>query len=286
MLKKLKRVIVGIDIFSKSNNTLKRALMLARQNKSELYIVHVVDTPWLELPSFLGGKEMSVDVKALKQKIEKKLEIYNKDKEVTYHIFIKEGKVADVLLYESKILKADILVIGKNTKKTKSFLGTSAEKIVHQSSIPVLIVKNTVKKPYQNIVAPTDFQTQSIQGIVFVKKIFPKSNIHAVHSLETIYFMEDSYHLVGRDLSEYNENAKVNAKESMKNLLQDFSLQKGKIIDSDLDNKKALLKYIKNGSYDLTVVGSRSFEGFMTLLGSMSSTVFRKVGTDVLVYVQ
>lgn len=147
-------------------------------------------------------------------------------------------------------------------------------------------MKNNVKKPYQNIVAPTDFQTQSIQGIVFVKKIFPKSNIHAVHSLETIYFLEDSYYLVGRDLSEYNENAKVNAKENMKNLLQDFSLQKGKIINSDLDSKKALLKYIKNGSYDLTVVGSRSFEGFMTLLGSVSSTVFRKADTDVLVYVQ
>lgn len=78
MLKKLKRIIVGIDIFSKSNNTLKRALMLARQNKAELYIVHVVDTPWLELPSFLGAKEISVDIKSLKNKIEKKLEIYNK----------------------------------------------------------------------------------------------------------------------------------------------------------------------------------------------------------------
>ena len=72
-MKKLKRIIVGIDIFAKSNNVLKRAFMLAKENKAELFIVHAVQTPWLSIPSYFGGKEIAVDAKGIQKKIEKKI---------------------------------------------------------------------------------------------------------------------------------------------------------------------------------------------------------------------
>jgi len=69
MIKKLKRIVVGIDIFSKSNIALERALMIAKNNNSELYIVHIVETPWLSLPSYFGGEEIMIDTQILKKKI-------------------------------------------------------------------------------------------------------------------------------------------------------------------------------------------------------------------------
>ncbi|PHS32912.1 MAG: hypothetical protein COA92_06085 [Sulfurovum sp.] len=286
MIKKLKRIVVGIDIFSKSNIALERALMIAKNNNSELYIVHIVETPWLSLPSYFGGEEIMIDTQILKKKITKKLKDFNKNNDIPCTIFVKEGSVVDTLLHEANLLKADILVIGANTKKQKKVLGTSAEKIIHQSKLPVLVVKNNVKKTYQNIVAPTDFQSQSIQGIKFAQNIFPKAEICAVHSIEMIYYMYDMHISVGYDLPQYNELSKENAEASMKKLIKDLSLHKGKNLDSDFESKKALLNYIKNASYDLTVVGSRSIEGFASLLlGSVSSTILRKVKTDVLVYV-
>jgi nucleotide-binding universal stress UspA family protein len=286
MMKKLKRMIVGIDIFAKSNNILKRALMLAKQNKAELFIVHAVQTPWLSIPSYFGSKEIVIDKEGIKKKIEKKIKRLNSDTKVPCFVLVKEGSADDIILYESKLLKADMIVIGAHTKakKRKNFLGSTAQKVAHKSHLPVLVVKNSVKHSYKNILAPTDFQMQSKQSILFAKNIFPASKIEIVHISETIY-MDGPYYAVGRDLRQYNDVAKACAKKDLKELMNDVSVNKGKVIDGETDSKEVLLQYIKKNSYDLVVVGSRGTAGFNILLGSMSSYILRETPTDVLVYV-
>ncbi len=288
-MKKLKRIIVGIDIFAKSNSVLKRALIVARQNKSELFIVHAVQTPWLSIPSYFGGKEISVDIEGIKKKIEKKIKVLNKDAKVPTTIIVKEGNADDILLYESKLLKADMLMLGGNGKNKKNFLGTTAEKVAQQSHLPVLIVKNSAKEPYQNILAPTDFNTQSKQSILFAKNIFKNTKIKAIHTYEAFYaagiYTADSYSLEGFDIQQYNTAIKASAQNNLKKFLKELSLKKGGIIDGDLNSKDALLKYIKKGSYDLVVIGSRGTASFNALLGSVASSILRESSTDVLVYV-
>ena len=283
-MKNLKRMIVGVDVFAKSNNVLKRALMLAKENKAELFIVHAVQTPWFSVPSYFGGKEITVDTKGITKRIEKKIKALNREYKVPYSILVREGDADDILLYESKLLKADMIVIGANTKSKKKFLGTTAEKIAHQSHLPVLIVKSSVKDPYRNIVAPTDFQTQSKQSILFAKNIFPAANINAVHSSEVIY-VEGPYTVVGRDFVEYNKVAKACARRELKDLTKDLSIGKGKMLDGEPNSKETLLKYINKGSYDLVVIGSRGTTGLNALLGSMASSILRNTSTDVLVYI-
>ena len=283
-MKKIKRIIVGIDIFAESNNVLKRALMVAKRNKAELFLIHAVQTPWFSVPSYFGSKEISVDIEGITKKIEKKIKALNKEYKVPYSILVREGEADDILRYEAKLLKADIIIIGANTKSKKKLLGTTAEKVAHQSHLPVLIVKNSVKDPYKNIVAPTDFQTQSKQSVLFAKNIFSAAKINAVHSSETIY-VEGPYTVVGRDFVQYNEVAKACAEKDLKDFMKDLSIGKGKIIDGEANSKKTLLKYIDKGSYDLVVVGSRGTAGFKALLGSVASSILRETPTDVLVYV-
>ena len=288
-MKKLKRIIVGIDIFAKSNSVLKRALMIARENKAELFIVHAVQTPWLSIPSYFGGKEISVDIEGIKKKIEKKIKALNKKAKVPYTILVKEGGADDILRYESKLLKADMIIIGANTKSKKNFLGTTAEKIAHQSHLPVLIVKNSVKDPYQNILAPTDFNIQSKQSILFAKNIFTDAKIKAIHTYEAFYasgiYTADSYTLEGLDLQQYNKAVRISAQNDLKKFIKDLDIKKGGIIDGEFNNNEALLKYINKGLFDLVVIGSRGTTGFKALLGSVASSILRESSTDVLVYV-
>lgn len=283
-MKNLKRILVGIDVFAKSDNVLKRALMVAKQNKAELFIVHAVQTPWLSVPSYFGGKEIVIDTEGITKKIEKKIKGLKKEYKVPYSILVREGDADDILLYEAKLLKADMIVIGANAKNKKKFLGTTAEKVAHQSHLPVLIVKSKVKNAYQNMVAPTDFQVQSKQSILFAKSIFPAAKINAVYSTEVIY-VEGPYTVVGRDFVEYNKVAKAIAKKDLRDLMKDLSIEKGKILDEGANSKEVLLKYINKGSYDLIVVGSRGTTGFKSLLGSMASSILRETSIDVLVYV-
>ncbi len=289
-MEKLKRMIVGLDIFAKSNNVLKRAMMVAKENKAELFIVHAVETPWFSVPSYFSGKEVTVDIKGITKKIEKKIKAVNRDYKVPYSVIVREGNADDILLYESKLLKVDMVVIGANKKSKKKFLGTTAQKVANQSHLPVLIVKNRVKAPYKNIVAPTDFQIQSKQSILFAKNIFPAIKIKAVHTYEAFYaagiYTADSYTLEGLDIQAYNKAAKVSAQSNLKKFMKDLSIKKGEIIDGEFNSKEILLKYINKGSYDLVVIGSRGTSGFFkALLGSVATSILRETSTDVLIYV-
>lgn len=286
-MKKLERIIVGIDISEKSDNVLKRALILAKENKAKLFVVHAVTTPWFQIPSYFGSKEIVFDKEGITKKIEKKIKSLNPNNKVSSFVSVQEGNVDDVLLYASKLHKAELIVIGAHSKKKgkKSFLGTTVQKVSHQSHLPVLIVKNSAKQAYKNIIAPTDFQTQSKQSISFTKNIFPTATINIVNAFETLYIIEGPYAAVGRDLTEYNDVAKSCAKRDMKEFIKDVSVKKGKVIDGKFNAKEELAKYINKDSYDLVVVGSRGTAGFKSLLGSVANYILRETTSDVLVYV-
>ncbi len=286
LMKELKRVLVGLDVVEKSDNVLKRALSLANEHKATLFIVHAVRTPWLEAPVYLDSKDIVIDKERIVESIEKKIKVLNREFKVPYFVFVKEGNAEDIILYESKLNQTDMIVIGAHSKKKgrKSFLGTTAQKVAHQSHLPVLIVKNNVKNPYKKIIAPTDFQIQSKQSIAFAKDVFPTAKISTVHAFETIY-MEGPYAMVGRDLSQYNDVAKSCAKNDLKEFMKDVSVKKGKVIDGELYTKETLINYIKEGSYDLVVMGSRGTVGLNALLGSVATYILRETSSDVLVYV-
>jgi len=283
-MKKVIRILVGIDIFAKSNNVLKRAIKVAKENKAKLFVVYAVHTPWLAIPSYFGSEDVKVDIKGSKKKIEKRIQALNSKDKVPYTVLVKEGSADDILNYESKLLKVDMIIIGANTSGEKNFLGSTAEKVAHKSHLSVLIVKESVKDVYKNIVAPTDFQTQSKQSILFAKGLFTFAKIKPVHSSETIY-LEGPYTTIGQDLTQYNEIAKACAERDLKALTKELSIEKGKLLDGAVNSKKRLLAYINKGAFDLTVIGSRGSAGLNVLLGSIASSIIRKANTDVLVYV-
>lgn len=285
-MKELKRVLVGLDVTEKSNNVLKRALSIANEHKADLFIVHAVRTPWVGVPSYFGGKDIDIDKESIVKNIEKKIKTLNREFKVNCFVFVKEGNPEDIILYESKLNQIDMIVIGAHSKSKgkKGFLGTTAQKVAHLSNLPVLIVKNSVKNPYKNIIAPTDFGMQSKQSILFAREIFPSAKINVVNAFDTIY-MEGPYAVVGRDLSQYNEVAKSCAKSDLKKFMQEVSVKKGKVIDGELYTKETLVNYIKEGSYDLVIVGSRGTVGLNALLGSVANYILRETSKDVLVYV-
>jgi len=286
-MKKIKRILVGIDIFEKSDNVLKRALAIAREKKAELFIVHAVETPWLSMPSLFGSKEFEIDVKGITKTIEEKLKALNSDKKVPYFIYVKEDDADDLLLCAAKWSKANMMVLGAHskTKSRKRFLGSIVQKVVHKSHIPVLVVKNNLTGTYKNIVAPTDFQMQSKQSILFAKNLFPTSKINVVNAVQAVYAMDAPYATMGPEISEYNNVALSFAKKEMKKFIEEVSVKKGELIDDEFDFKSELVKYINKNSDDLVVVGSRGTSGYKALLGSVATYILREATNDVLLYV-
>ena len=294
-MKNIKNILVGIDIFEKQfKNVLKRSLLLAKQNNAKLFIVHAVKTPWFDIPNYFESTtQIVIDKAGIKKKIDKSIKSLSKDFFIPYFIFIKEGNPHDILLYESKLNHADMIIIGSHSKfKDKiGFLGSTTQTIVNKCHIPVLVVKNLSKKPYKNIIAPTDFEMQSKNSILFSKNISTSSKINIVHAYERIY-MTGPYLFVGRDLSQYNDASKHSSQTDLKDFIKDLkssdeiSIKKSKVIDGKLYYKETLLDYINNGKYDLVVMGSKGNKGLNPLIGSVANYILRETSLDVLIYVK
>ncbi len=290
-MKKLQRILVAIDVFANPDNVLKRAFMLAKENESELYIVHAVKVPLFSIPDYFASKKVAVNIKGIKNEIAQKIKNLKITSSVPYHLFVKEGNPDDIILYESKLIKAEMIIIGAHTKSKnkKNRFGTTAQKVAHQSHVPVLIVKNKVKKAYANIVAPTDFARQSKQSILFVQNICTSAKISLVNAYESFYatdiYTAGSYSLENIDTEMYDKAAKTASQNHMKALKKELGIKKGKVIDGAMNSKEELVKYIDKGGYDLVVLGSRGTSGALVLLGSVAYTLLREVSTDTLVYV-
>ena len=71
-MKKINKILVGIDVFDKSNVALKRAFMLAKEHDASLTIVHAVQVPWLSIPSYFGSEALDIDMEGIRKKLEKR----------------------------------------------------------------------------------------------------------------------------------------------------------------------------------------------------------------------
>ena len=115
-MKKIKRILVGIDIFDKSNLVLKRAFMLAKEHDATLFIVHAVQVPWLSVPGYFSSDALDIDRDGIEKKLKKKIKSIGLTAKISYTTFVKEGNADDIILYEAKLIKADMIVIGAHSK--------------------------------------------------------------------------------------------------------------------------------------------------------------------------
>ncbi|WP_200762265.1 universal stress protein [Nitrosophilus alvini] len=285
-MRALKRVLVGIDPFSDYEDILKRALMIAKSNGAVLYIVCAVKVPWLELPIFENKEILNKEI--LKQEVEERLEKLENSAEITSAIVVEEGNPDEVILHAAVQESADMIIMGTNReyKVSKNIIGSTVQKVVHKSRLPVLIVKNNADKKYKNILAPTDFEEESKKSILFAKEIFPDADIKLLHVYETLSEIAlHFYSLKDKEIEEYNKLVAHYAKNEMEKFLKEVGLEQGEVIDGNNTPKKVLIDYITKCGNDLTVIGSKGTAGINKLLGSMALYIMRESPTDVLVYV-
>lgn len=291
VMKKIKRILVAVNVFANCDDVLKRAFMLAQENKATLYIVQAIEVPLFSIPDYFSSKKVTLDTAGIKDRIDQKLKKLNINSDVPHHLFVKEGNAEDIILYESRLIQAEMIILGAHakSKNKKNRFGTTVQKVAHQSHIPVLIVKNKAKKSYTKIVAPTDFAAQSKQSILFAQNICGPTKIHLLNAYEAFYvtdiYSAGAYGLENIDLKMYDEAARSASLNNIEAMKKELDIAKGKVIDGTVNSKDALLHYIHKGNYDLTVLGSRGTSGALALLGSVTYTLMREVSSDVLVYV-
>jgi len=148
-----KRILVPIDGSATSNQGLQQAILLAKDQKATLLLLHVVDESPLIHSAMASGSIFTDLLHSLAENGEKillKAEGLARQKRVRTRSTLAEnslGPVADAILKQAKKLRADLIVIGTHGRRggARLIMGSDAENVVRQSSVPVLLIRSKTR---------------------------------------------------------------------------------------------------------------------------------------------
>jgi len=142
-----KNILVPTDFSSSSDKALKRAVDIALQHKSKIYVLHVVDE------IMQCAVDYCLDVSVVKQvekqslkfaqeKLRKMVKALALPKGMQIAVDIKVGDTYETILKEQQNKRIDLIVIGSRGKKGLiHHLGSIADKVMRGAKCPVLLVK-------------------------------------------------------------------------------------------------------------------------------------------------
>src|SRR5262245_38477532 len=151
-------ILVATDFSPDGNNAVCRAALLARQLDARLKLLHVVDAagfrPWRNW--FARPLDIDLQVahaRALLRRLS--AEIAGRH-DVSTAVEVLVGDPHEELVAAGA--QADLLVLGQRGRKRwkSAVIGGTADRLLHSSRTPVLVVKRKAEAPYQRVLVPVD----------------------------------------------------------------------------------------------------------------------------------
>ncbi|QEY52266.1 universal stress protein [Legionella longbeachae] len=140
-----KQIMIAVDGSKASSLALKEAIELAKNQKSKLCVIHIVDTLYegdVDREAFveLIRKQGQEVLNSIKKKLSRvKIEFEMKLTELTPS----KSQIAEKLVDEASAWSADLIIIGTHGRRGIQHIltGSVAEEVIRISKIPVLLVK-------------------------------------------------------------------------------------------------------------------------------------------------
>ncbi len=175
----MKKIIVPTDFSTQAENALRVAADIARENDGEIFLLHLLDLP-LHL-SNNGSSDLPEVLFFMKLAKEKFDDLMRSDflKDITVHGDVETGAAFSGIMNVVKRHKGDLIVMGSHgTGGVKNmFVGSNAEKVVRNSEVPVLVVKERKKKlDVNNMVFATDLDPEAVGAFQQVCAFARKTN--------------------------------------------------------------------------------------------------------------
>jgi len=187
----LKKILWATDFSDEGQEAFLYALNFAKAFKASLVALHVVPdfSSALYNASLVIRGELARRVNFIKKEAKKKLESIKKAKGISFKIIVKEGSPSKRIIEIAEEEKADLIVIGKRglSAVEKLFIGSVANHVLRNSSVPVLITKKRKEKPeVKKILIPTDFSPQEEMEREYAWKLAKgfEANLTLLHVLE------------------------------------------------------------------------------------------------------
>jgi nucleotide-binding universal stress UspA family protein len=143
-----KNILVPLDGSDTARRGLEAAIELAKAVKAKLTLLNVTsDFPiMVEMAHTMNVEQVRAGLNQYGRNLleETKAEVARAGIEVATEIRdLKGGRVADTIVAEANASKCDLIVIGTHGRRgfSRALMGSDAERVVRESSVPVLVVR-------------------------------------------------------------------------------------------------------------------------------------------------
>jgi nucleotide-binding universal stress UspA family protein len=263
----MKKILVPCDFSKPAINAFRYALDIATQSKGTVHLLNVVELPIMHdtvlMPVLNFEEQLLKDLKENAETRFKKItDKYNTEntKVIVNTVF---GSVSRMIQDYIRKESIDLVVMGSHgaTGARELFLGSNAEKMVRNSPVPVLVLKDYFKGPIKNIVFPNTLETENQEDLVMKVKAlqnFFKAHLHIVWINTPLNFTSDGL---------TNERLEAFAKRFM---LKDYTIS----VFNNTDEEKGILEFADSIKGDLIAMGTRGRKGIAHLInGSLAEDV-------------
>lgn len=228
----MKTILVPIDFSEEAKYACKVAASIAKKTNSEIILLHMLDIPSTSVDPMVGG-----NLSGGAQTIFYMKTIHKKFEDFKAFPFFDGIKVKDSVIFkkafqgvidESSKNNVELIVMGSQgaTGLKEMLVGSNTEKVVRQSDIPVLVIKQDIENfDINNIIFASDFGKDSKKSFdkVIDFAAFFNAKIHFLY-INTIHNFEPTRKSILR-LNSFISSFKL--KDYTTTIYNDISIEEG-----------------------------------------------------------
>lgn len=274
------RLVVATDLSQRSVQAVQRAVRLIRhQGGGDWTLLHVVDD---DAPREFVAEHVQ-RVQAL---LEEQAQQLAEQAGSRPRVVVGSGEVEAIVVEASVGLGADLLVLGMHRRSALRdlFVGSTAERLLRSSRLPVLRVATPAEHDYRQALAALDSSPVALQALGTAQRLglLDLSRCEVVHALAAMPkgILVDT--AVERSLLECRISE---ARQALLDSLQagGLALPAGRVRVQQGDPRQVIGEALAQSQAELLVIGSHARSGMPRLvLGSVASALLADLACDIL----
>ena len=289
----LKHILAATDLSAPARHAVERAALVAAGSKAALAMIHIANlAPLDQVRQLLSSEPERLEqdlVDQLRDALRTLAATIHERFGVTPALRVATGDLLPELLNHAATLPADLLVLGARGSSflRHILLGTTAERLLSSSRVPMLIVKQPPHEPYRQLLVPVDFSASSLRALRLARTIAPRADISVLHVFEVPF--EGQLRYAGVDESKiehYRAIAHNQAWEKLRQLRSSAELDDARVelLVRQGDVSQRILEQEQEADCDLIVIGKHGKDAIEELLlGRVTRHVLTEAQGDILV---
>jgi nucleotide-binding universal stress UspA family protein len=275
------KILVATDLSERSAHAVQRAVQLVRrQGGGEWSLLHVIDD---DAPA----AHVQRQVQQAETLLQAQAERLGEQAGSVPRVIVGTGEAAAVIVESARGMGADLLVVGAHRKSALRdfFVGTTLERVVRSSHLPVLRVNGPVTHEYRHALLAMDLSRTSQNALKRARELGLASldNLHVASAVEPV---------AAGAVMEAGISAEV--LENQRELLRQHLVERLDALGATLNHERLLVQIgspegvigeaLRLSGADLLVLGTHAREGVSRFfLGSVASRLLGSLDCDALI---